>query len=212
MDRWPNPRTVLADVAGNISLRGDPDHLSDDPGEQLAGFVDAPESFVPVLRNLDPGMLTWERVIFEFPGEAVRPAQPAPAVRRLAAADADAIAGLAEDIRWIAASLGGPVELARSELAWGAFDDGRLVSVAVPFYLGERYEDVGVVTERAFRCRGWSTACAAAVIADISARGRRVTWSTSTDNPASLGVANRLGFHRVRGDVLYLLRIPIPAG
>ncbi|MGH4023255.1 MAG: GNAT family N-acetyltransferase [Pseudonocardiaceae bacterium] len=211
VDRWPNPRTVLAEVAGNISLRGDPGHLSD-LDEQLTGFVEAPESFVPVLRDLDPGMLTWDRVIFELPGAAVRPPQPAAAVRRLTAPDADAVAGLAEDIRWIAASLGGPVELARSELAWGAFDDGRLVSVAVPFHLGERYEDVGVVTEQAFRRRGWSTACAAAVVADIRARGRRATWTTSPDNIGSLGVAARLGFRRVRTDVLHLLRIPIPAG
>jgi RimJ/RimL family protein N-acetyltransferase len=82
--------------------------------------------------------------------------------------------------------------------------------VAVPFYLGEHCEDVGVVTDEAFRCRGLSTACAAAVVADVRARGRRVSWTTSPDNTSSLGVAARLGFQPVREDVLYLLRTPIP--
>lgn len=209
VDRWPNPRTVLAEVAGNVSLRGDPGCLSD-LDEPMTGFVEAPESFLAVLRELDPNLCSWDRVIFELPGAPPRLPRPAAIVRRLAAADADAVAGLAEDIRWIAATLGGSAELARSELAWGAFDEGRLVSVAVPFYLGEHYEDVGVVTEQAFRRRGLPTACAAAVVADVRARGRRATWTTSPDNTSSLSVAARLGFRPVRKDVLYLLRTPIP--
>ncbi|MDQ4011041.1 MAG: GNAT family N-acetyltransferase [Actinomycetota bacterium] len=209
VDRWPNPRTVLAEVAGNVSLRGDPGYLSglDEP---MTGFVEAPESFLAVLREMDPGLHVWYRVISELAGASPRLPQPAATVRRLAAADADGVVGLSEDIRWVASTLGGPVELARSELAWGAFVAGRLVSVAVPFYLGEHYEDVGVVTEQAFRRRGLSTACAAGVITDVRARGRRASWTTSPDNTGSVGVAARLGFRPVREDVLYLLRTPIP--
>lgn len=209
VDRWPNPRTVLAEVAGNVSLRGDPGYLSD-LDEPMTGFVEAPESFLAVLRQLDPHLRIWDRVIFELPGAPPCLPQPTATVRRLTAADADAVVGLSEDIRWVAAMLGGPAELARSELAWGAFEEGWLVSVAVPFYLGEHYEDMGVVTEQAFRRRGLSTACAAAVTADVRARGRRATWTTSPDNAGSLGVAARLGFRPVRKDVLYLLRTPIP--
>lgn len=223
VDRWPNPRTVLAEVGGNISLRGDPEHLSD-PDEPIVGFVDASESFLPKLRDLDADLHIWDRLIFELPDVARRPPQPvaavggatlaegrsSAAVRRLTAADFGALAGLDESSRWIAKTFGGPTGLAGSELAWGVFDDGRLVSVAVPFYLGEHYEDLGVVTEQAFRRRGRSTACAAAVVADILARGRRPSWTTSPDNHASLGVAARLGFRLVREDVLYLVRTPVP--
>lgn len=209
VDRWPDPRTVLAEVGGNISLRGDPAHLSD-PAEPIAGFIDAPESFLPVLRDLDPDLHQWDRLIFELPGAARRPPPPVADVRRLTAADFGALTGLDEDSRWIAGTFGGPTGLAASELAWGAFDDGRLVSVAVPFYLGEHYEDVGVVTEPEFRRRGLSTACAAAVVTDILARERRPSWSTSPDNHASLGVAARLGFRLVREDVLYVVRTSLP--
>jgi GNAT superfamily N-acetyltransferase len=209
VDRWPDPRTVLAEVAGNVSLRGDPERLSD-LDEPMTGFVEAPQNFLPVLRELDPGLHIWERVMFELPAATPRLAQPAATVRRLTAADTHAAVGLSEEIRWIAATLGGPFELVSSELAWGAFVADRLVSVAVPFYLGEHYEDVGVVTEQAYRRQGLSTACAAAVVADVRTRGRRASWTTSPDNTGSLGVAARLGFRPVREDVLYLLRTPIP--
>ncbi len=61
----------------------------------------------------------------------------------------------------------------------------------------------------AFRGRGLSPACAARVIADIRARGRTPSWSTSRDNTASRRVAEKLGFARHRDDVLYVAGKPI---
>jgi GNAT superfamily N-acetyltransferase len=209
VDRWPDPRTVVAEVAGNYSLRGDPTHLDDQP-ELIAGFVEAPEAFLTELRRLDPHLHIWERVIHELNGDLRCPPAPAAIVRRLAAPDAGALAGLAEGISWVSKTLGGPARLAASELACGAFCDGQLVSVAVPFFLGEDYEDLGVVTERDFRGRGLSAACAAAVVADIHSRRRRPTWTTSLNNVASLGVARRLGFRPVREDRLYIVRTSVP--
>ena len=85
-----------------------------------------------------------------------------------------------------------------------------IAALAVPFYVGGRYEDIGVVTEPEYRRKGLSTACAAALIADIRARGRVPSWSTSPDNTGSRGVAAGLGFVHDRDDVLYALRTPIP--
>lgn len=209
VDRWPDPRTVLAEVGGNYSLRGDPDHLTDS-AEPIKGFVDAPERFWPALRRLDPGAQRWPRMIFELPREPATVNAPDAAVHPLRGADTDALAGLSEDIGWIAATLGGPARLASSALGWGAFVEGRLASVAVPFYLGERYTDIGVVTEPAFRGRGLSTACAAGVIGDVRRAGRTPSWSTNPDNAASLAVARRLGYRLVREDLLYAVRTPVP--
>lgn len=85
-----------------------------------------------------------------------------------------------------------------------------MVSVACSFYVGTEHEDIGVVTAPAFRGRGLSTACAAALATEIRARGRQPSWSTSPDNLASRAVAARLGFVHAREDVLYAVHTPIP--
>ncbi len=210
VDRWPDPRAVLAESGGgNYSLRGDPDRLAELAGT-LAGYVEAPPSVLPALRRIDPGLHVWDRVIFDLAGRPTPPPRVDGEIRRLGTGDAQALHALSEDIGWIGETWGGPIGLATSGTGWGAFVDGRLVSVAVPFYLGERYEDIGVVTEPEHRGHGLSPACAAAVIADVLARGHRATWSTSTDNVASIRVAERLGLRLNRRDVLYLVRTPAP--
>lgn len=208
VDRWPNPRTVVAEVAGNYSLRGDPAYLDDD-AESIAGFVEAPAEFFPVLRRVDPDLIVWEQVVFELTGQVCRPLEATAVPRRLTTADADAVAGLGEEISWISKTLGGPAGLAASGLGWGAFMGDELASVAVPFFFGENHEDIGVVTEQTFRRQGLSTACAAALVTDIRTRGRLPTWTTSRQNMASVGVAGRLGFRQVREDRLYVLRTPV---
>jgi GNAT superfamily N-acetyltransferase len=209
VDRWPNPRTVIAEVADNYSLRGDPAYLEAE-AESIAGFVDAPVEFLPALRQLDPDLCIWERVGFELKEDVRRSPEATVVPRRLTAADADAVARLAEGLSWISKTLGGPAGLAASGLGWAAFIGDELVSVAVPFFIGESHEDIGVVTERAFRRQGLSTACAAALVTDIRTRGRLPTWITSRENVASVGLAEQLGFRRVRGDVLYVMRTPVP--
>jgi predicted GNAT family acetyltransferase len=100
--------------------------------------------------------------------------------------------------------------LAASGFAWGAFVAGQLAAVACPFFVGERYEDIGVVTEPKFRGLGLSTACAHALCGDIRARERQPSWSTSPDNTASLRVAEKLGFAVQRYDLLYVVGVRIP--
>jgi hypothetical protein len=58
VDRWPDPRALLVDAAGNYSLAGDPESLqSADLKPRIAGFVEAPQRFLPVLRAAFPGLL-----------------------------------------------------------------------------------------------------------------------------------------------------------
>ncbi|MGH8908892.1 MAG: hypothetical protein ACRD0K_20965 [Egibacteraceae bacterium] len=54
-DRWPDPRAVLMDSAGNYSLSGDPDALQpDDLARRVVGFLEAPETFTPLLQATFP--------------------------------------------------------------------------------------------------------------------------------------------------------------
>ncbi len=209
VDRWPDPRVVVAELPGNLSLRGDPEHIPPADLAELSGFVDAPPEWLPALRASDPAVAPWDRLIAVLP--ATTPTPPTtPDVRLLTSDDAPAFAGLSAESAWIAETWDGLPGLLAAGVARGMLVDGRVAALAVPFYVGGRYEDIGVVTEPHHRRRGLSTACAAALIADIRARGRVPTWSTSPDNIGSRGVAARLGFVHERADVLYVLRTPIP--
>ena len=150
------------------------------------------------------GLFVWERIIARITGPARVAAPHGAVLRRLVPDDADALGALPRDLSWIAWSFETSAETARAGFCFGAFVDGRLASVASPFLMGERFEDIGVVTLEEFRGRGLSPACAARVVADIRKRGRQPTWSTSPDNQASVRVAAKLGAEKERDDVLYV--------
>jgi ribosomal protein S18 acetylase RimI-like enzyme len=211
VDTWPNPRAVLVDCARNYSLTGDPEALQpNDLKDRVSGFLDTSERFLPLLRAAFPDMIVWDRVIFALetpPRYTLPPGHP---VRRLTPADTDHLHYLSEEVIWVGKTWGGPSALAASGTAWGAFAEGRLVSVACTFFVGDRYEDIGIATEPEFRGLGLGGACAGAVCTAIQARGRRPSWSTSTDNAASIRVAEKLGFELQRRDHLYVIGIPVP--
>ncbi|MEO5877624.1 MAG: GNAT family N-acetyltransferase [Streptosporangiaceae bacterium] len=203
-DRADAPRAVLVETGGaNFDLSGDPGAFV--PAGPLTGTFRADEAFEPLLRAHSSELQRWPRVIYELAGDPHPVPAPATEIRRLGPGDADALDGLSPQSHWISETWGGPAGAAAGGLAFGAFHHDRLASVALPFYVGERFEDIGVVTEDGFRARGFSAGCAAAVIEDILGRGRRPSWSTSPDNIASRRVADKLGFRYCRSDLLYLV-------
>lgn len=212
VDRWPNPQVVLVETAGNYSMAGEPKALtSADLKSHISGFVEAPEPFVPLLRATFASVEVWDRVVIELPGKPHFSLPRDLLVRRLGPTDSTQLEGLSPETTWIGKTWGGPSGLAVSRYAWGAFAEGRLVSVACPFFVGERYEDLRVVTEPRYRGLGLSAACAGAVCLDVLDRGRQPSWTTSPDNLASLRVAEKLGFSIQRYDRLYVVGMDIPA-
>ncbi len=206
VDRWPDPRAALAESGGNFSLAGDPEAIEpDELRERLHGFVDAPHAWRPRLEELFPSMQRWARVILRR-ATATPVMEPKEySVRRLNGSDAATVEGLSPAGHWISNTRGGPGGLATSGYAWGAFGESRLVSVACSFFVGRAFEDLGVVTETAFEGRSLATACAGRLCAEVEARGRRASWTTTPDNHASLRVAEKLGFKEVRRDRLYVI-------
>lgn len=210
-DRWPEPCVVLAETAGNYTLVGEAQAIT--PAElqmHLKGFVEASPDFLPVLKAAFPQLIAWPRVIFSQPEASNFVFTGSAVIRRLDANDADALLHLSSDSDWISKTWGGPHRLAPSGLAWGAFVDGQLAAVACTFFMGEVYEDIGVVTEPEFRGLGLSLACVHTLCGDIRARGHLPSWSTSTDNAASIRVAEKLGFKLHRNDWLYVVGIELP--
>lgn len=211
VDRWPEPRAMCVSTADNFTLLGEVDALAlTDMHSRVRGYVEISKSFVPFLKTAFPDCIAWPRVIFEQRADTPSVASRRHAVRRLESIDASQLDNLNRDNFWISKTWGGPHGLAASGFAWGAFVEGQLASVACTFYLGEKYEDLGVVTEPRFRGLGLSTACASALCEEVQARGHYPSWSTSPDNAASLRVAEKLGFILQRQDMLYLVGIPLP--
>ena len=213
VDRFPSSQAVLAEVSGNLALYGAASALSGDDlrRQSLDGFVETPATFEPLLRQAYPGVGVWRRVIQRLdPTRLTDAPQVAPEVRPLEPADLGAVRQLSLGLAWIADTWDGPAGLVASGRAWGAFVGRRPVSLACSFFVGEHFEDVGIVTEPEFRGRCLAQACAHAVCADIIRRGRTPSWSTSPDNLGSLRVAQKLGFRLDRHDRLLVVGRPIP--
>jgi RimJ/RimL family protein N-acetyltransferase len=213
-DRWPDVRAVVVETNYNYMMVGDPATL--DPHEldrHVAGFVAAPPQFLPLLEETFSTLHKWPRVIGLLSSDPIEPSQPAAddiEFRRFSAGDGDDLEMLSAESIWVAQTWGSGRELARSGYGWGAWVGGTLVSVACTFFLGNSYEDIGVITEPGYRRMGLNTRCVYELCLDIIARRRRPTWTTSTDNLASWRVAQKLGFTHQRNDWLYVVNAPVP--
>lgn len=206
VDRWPDVQTIVVETHYNFVLLGDAGAI--DPhafAKTVAGFVAAPQHFAPLLETCDPNMVKWPRIVGLLPGTPTEPPMTNAELRRLEAHDALDLEALSAESFWVSQTWGGGTALARSGYGWGAWVDGELASVACTFFLGNEFEDIGVVTEPGYRGNGLSTACTYELCLDIIARGRKPSWSTSTDNAASWRVAQKLGFVHHRHDWLYVV-------
>ncbi len=77
-----------------------------------------------------------------------------------------------------------------------AMVDGRPVSFCYAAFTTETLWDVSIETLRPFRRRGLAIACFLSLAAHMASRGRAPAWGAMLDNPASLGLAAKLGFVR----------------
>jgi RimJ/RimL family protein N-acetyltransferase len=211
VDRWPDPQAILVNSGGNYSLMGDPAALKPyDLEGKIAGFVEAPEPFLPLLQDAFPDLQVWDRIILALDEMPQYTVPQGYVVRPVGLADIHHLWGLSPDVAWIGKTWGGPPGLASSGHCWGAFAHNRLASVACSFFLGDPYEDIGVATEPEFRGLGLSVACSGALSEEIQSRKRRPSWTTSPENAASIRVAERLGFTVHRHDQLYVINQPVP--
>ncbi|MEV6674719.1 GNAT family N-acetyltransferase [Streptomyces sp. NPDC051162] len=204
------PWAAAVSCGGYTVLAGDP--RATDPADlaPLAHtYVVAPDRFLPVLGAAFEQIIPWERMIWVHrdPAPAV-PRAPRPTVRRLTPRDTPAVRALGPDLAWLGASWGGPAGLTASGRGWGAFREGRLLSLACVHFSGSRYEDIAVATLPTERGRGLATACVRALCADITARGSAPSWTCSRDNHPSRGLAAKTGFHLIHEYVHYAVGAP----
>jgi RimJ/RimL family protein N-acetyltransferase len=207
-DRWPEPRALLVTIGSICSLLGDPAALVPADLRRATGLIYFPPAFLPLVQAAFPQLRPIDRVFFDLDHKPIAVPTAGFPIRRLQRGDANHLANLSPDCAFVTATWGGPVGLAASGYAWGAFSRGTLAAVACTFFLGNQTEDVGVATEHAYRGRGLASAASARLCHDILGRGRVPTWTTSTDNPASIRVAEKLGFAPAGAEQLYVLGPP----
>lgn len=87
-----------------------------------------------------------------------------------------------------------------------AFVGTQPVSFCYAFAVTETLWDVAVDTLAPFRRQGHASRCVAAMIRHQRSQGRRPVWGAADDNPASLAMAECLGFEPV--DTLALAEAP----
>jgi len=152
----------------------------------------------------------WERVAYVLQSEPQTIRSAGAEIRRHVPNDGKLLEEIHEEMHSIWNTWGDPDGLASSGYAWEAFVDGRLVSIAYSFFVGENYEELGVVTSPDHRRKGLSAACTVGLREDILARGKQPSWSTSPENYSSLSVAEKVGFTFMNNSRLYVIGIPIP--
>jgi RimJ/RimL family protein N-acetyltransferase len=120
-----------------------------------------------------------------------------PRVRQMSMDDLEMVEAATEPLAMQGWRYGNAEALLAAGVLAGAVVDGELVSVAFTAAETERFGEVGIKTREDFRGRGFSTAAASLVCAELQAAGKFVIWSTDQDNVASHRVAAKLGFSEV---------------
>lgn len=203
--RWIETRSML--LSGECEIfglrEGGPDFVVRDPEvisvvghpfpEEIRvavsrGRVDLlafPENRDHVAQAL-PEWFAVRAVLHLLPDERRLPEVPEGSVRRLAASEIDTIEGAPPDLR-------SELELAAGEsYIAAALENGRPVAFC---YAGSRSEslwDVSIDTLEGHRRRGHAGRCVAYMVERM--RPLRPVWGAEETNPASLGLAARLGF------------------
>ena len=129
------------------------------------------------------------------------PAFDDPAVRQLTLDDIDLLKACGVD----GSEFGSLSRLLLEGVVAGAVVDGRIVGTAHTSAVTDRYADIGVDTQKAWRGRGFATAAASIVARRVQEQHRIPVWSCGEDNTASLRVARKLGFEEV-SRLTYLIK------
>lgn len=199
------PRVAVARCGSFRVLRGDPRPLSPELLAPLQrGQFSAPDEFLPLLGRSFGAVTPWVRLICTQQHRPRR--RPVPAgvrLRPLTPADAARLDAAGPELRWVTETWGSSRALVAAGGAWGAFVDGRLVSLAACHLRGLAHEDLAVATSPEFRRSGLALACVLATATAARHRGKLPTWTTPRSNGPSRALAEAAGFRPVREELAY---------
>lgn len=83
--------------------------------------------------------------------------------------------------------------------------DGKIVSVAGVHLVTPQIAQLGnIVTDEAYRDRGFATACTNSLVADLASKGRIISLFVKVDNAPAIHVYEKLGFYKKR-EIMFLV-------
>lgn len=215
--RWIETRSML--LSGDCEIFGlreeGPDFVVRDPElisvvghPPLGGIREAASrgrndllAFPENRRHVSEALPGWNgvRALLHLPGEDHQlPGVPEGSVRQLAASEISAIEGLPPDLRSELDPAAGESPIV------AALENGRPVAFCYAASRTESLWDVSIDTLDGFGRRGHAARCAAYLIKRM--RPLRPVWGAEETNPASLGLAAKLGFVVV--DELFVFHPP----
>ncbi len=97
-------------------------------------------------------------------------------------------------------------DFAERGIGFCATIEGRIISHAVSLMQCREGIHIGIETDPGFRNKGFATAVAAKLLVHCVERGVYPHWSASSENAASIHLAEKLGY--VRDDVYETLGVP----
>lgn len=127
-------------------------------------------------------------------------------VRRLTVADAPHVEALPEAAAFLYQNYGSSYDLLDKGLAFGVFQDERLVSMSASLVLTPKYCDVGVFTLRRHRHLGYATDCVEAILSHLFDRGIQPLWRIGLRQKVALYFAEKLEMDEIgtNGQEIYL--------
>jgi len=83
--------------------------------------------------------------------------------------------------------------------------EDKIVSAAGVHLVTPQIAQLGnIITNEAYRNRGFATACISALAADLASKGRIISLFVRTDNAPAIHIYEKLGFHKAR-DIAFLV-------
>jgi len=85
--------------------------------------------------------------------------------------------------------------------------DDKIVSAAGVHVVTPQIAQLGnIVTDEAYRNRGYATACTSVLATDLASKGRIISLFVRTDNHSAISMYEKLGFRRVQEVVFLVLK------
>jgi len=85
--------------------------------------------------------------------------------------------------------------------------EGKIVSAAGVHLVAPQIAQLGnIITDEAYRNRGFATACTNTLAADLASKGRVISLFVRTDNAPAIHIYEKLGFHKTREIAFLVMR------